>query len=262
MIANQKLKPIVFRAGALLTFCSCLGLGDSQPAQASWQKIEDGMEVTAHHIEGPPYETKIKFIGLRVNLEKFQVKVMDSRALGAIRMEIKSLVRKSQALAGINGGFFTPEYKPLGLLIIDGQQVNPLRKTDWGVFMVQSNRPRLVHTREFQNDRSVSQALQVGPRLVVEGRELRLKRQIARRSALGINWKDEVILLNTEETEVYAQDLARIFRLPEAEGGLECREALALDGGPSAQMYGDYKNLKIDISGGWGVPNGIGVFKR
>ena len=79
---------------------------------------------------------------------------------------------------------------------------------------------------------------------------------------MGITTKSQVILLNTEDTDMNAQDLARIFHLPESQGGLECRDALTLDGGPSAQMYADYKSLKIDIPGGWGVPNGIGVFKK
>ncbi|HYB20859.1 MAG TPA: phosphodiester glycosidase family protein, partial [Thermodesulfobacteriota bacterium] len=108
----------------------------------------------------------------------------------------------------------------------------------------------------------VSQALQVGPRLVVNGRQLQMKKQVARRSAVGISTKKQVILLNTEDTDIYAQDLARIFYLPESQGGLECSDALTLDGGPSAQMYADYKSLKIDIAGGWGIPNGIAVFKK
>jgi uncharacterized protein YigE (DUF2233 family) len=177
-------------------------------------------------------------------------------------MEIRVLAKKAEALAAINGGFFTPEYRPLGLLIMDGKEVNPLRKADWGVFLIQENKARIIHTSEFQNERNISQALQVGPRLVVNGRELQMKKQNARRSALGVTVKNQVILLNTDFTDIYAQDLARIFHLPESQGGLECRDAMALDGGPSAQMYADYKELKIDIPGGWGVPNGIGVFKR
>ncbi|MDO8957066.1 MAG: phosphodiester glycosidase family protein, partial [Deltaproteobacteria bacterium] len=165
------------------------------------------------------------------------------------------------ALAAINGGFFLPDYRPLGLLIIDGRETNPLRQTDWGIFLIQANRPRIIHTKEFQNEGTISQALQVGPRLVVNGRELRLKKQLAKRSAVGITFKNQIILLNSEDTDVYAQDLARIFHLPESEGGLECRDALTLDGGPSAQMYAEYKSLKIDLPGGWPVPNGIGVFK-
>ncbi len=226
-----------------------------------WQIIDEGLETRSFQVEGPPYETLIKLRAIKVDLDKFQVRVIDSRSFGAGRMEIRTLVRKAQALAAVNGGFFLPDHRPLGLLIVDGKETNPLRKTDWGIFLIQNNRPRIIHTRDFQNEGTVSQALQVGPRLVVNGEETRLKRQAARRSAVGINSKGQVLLVSTEDTEVYAQDLARLFRLPESQGGLECRDALTLDGGPSAQMYGEYKSLKIDIPGGWPVPNGLGIFK-
>jgi exopolysaccharide biosynthesis protein len=127
---------------------------------------------------------------------------------------------------------------------------------------MQDNRPRIIHTKEFQSEGNINQALQVGLRLVVEGKEKIVKKQAARRSALGITRNRQIILLNTEDTDVYFQDLARIFRLPASEGGLECRDALALDGGGSAQMYAEYKSLIIDIPGQWAVPNGIGVFKK
>jgi uncharacterized protein YigE (DUF2233 family) len=177
-------------------------------------------------------------------------------------MGIKALARRAQALAAINGGFFLPDYRPLGILIVDGQQANPLRKADWGIFLMQNNRPRIIHTNEFHNEGSITQALQVGPRLVVEGKEKIMKKQAARRSALGITRNRQIILLNTEDTDAHFQDLARLFRLPASEGGLECRDALGLDGGGSAQMYAEYKSLNIDIPGQWAVPNGIGVFKK
>ena len=228
----------------------------------SWQKIDEGFEVKAMQFKGPPYQTFIKLQVLRVHPEKFPVRVIDSRVFGTARMTVKELAKKSQALAAVNGGFFLPDYRPLGLLVVDGRETNPLRQTDWGIFLIRDSQPRIIHTKEFQNEGTLSQALQVGPRLVVDGRELRLKKQSAKRSALGITFKNEIILVNSEDTEVYAQDLARIFHLPESEGGLECRDALALDGGPSAQMFAEYRLLKIDLPGGWPVPNGIGVFKR
>ena len=239
-----------------------MGQSESPSPASSWKKIDEGIELKAMKLDGPSYQTRIKLQVLRVDLEKFPVRVMDSRAFGIGRMAIKELAQKSQALAAVNGGFFLPDFRPLGLLIIDGRETNPLRQTDWGVFLIQNNRPRIIHTKEFQKAGTITQALQVGPRLVVNGRELRMKKQVARRSALGITHKDKVILLNSEDTEIYAQDLAGIFHRRESEAGLECRDALALDGGPSAQMYAEYKALKIDLPGGWPVPNGIGIFKR
>ena len=248
----------------LVLAASPLLMGQSEGPSPTpyWQKIDEGFDVKAMQLDGPSYQTNIKLRVLRVDLEKFPVRVMDSRVFGVGRMAIKELAKKGQAIAAVNGGFFLPDYRPLGLLIIDGRETNPLRQADWGIFLIQNSRPRIVHTKEFPKEGSITQALQVGPRLVVSGRELRMKKQAAKRSALGITFNNQVIILNSEDTEIYAQDLAGIFHRRESEGGLECRDALALDGGPSAQMYAEYKTLKIDLPGGWPVPNGIGIFKR
>lgn len=240
-----------------------LTLGEQALSAANdWHLIDDGLAVKNLQFNGPPYQMPFKLRVLRIDLDKFTLRVMDCRAWGVDRMEIKVLAKKAQALAAINGGFFQPDYRPLGLLIVDGQETNPLRKTDWGIFMIKDQMPFIIHTQEFQNRQGISQAIQVGPRLVVGGRELRLKKQLAKRSALGITYKNQIILVNSEDSQVFAQDLAHVFWLSEAEGGLECRDALCLDGGGSAQMYAEFKSLLIDISGGWPVPNGLGVFKR
>jgi uncharacterized protein YigE (DUF2233 family) len=239
-----------------------MGQAFNSSAGTFWHKIDEGFEAGFMQLDGQPYQTFLKLRVLRIDPDRFQVRVLDTRAFGVDRMEIKTLARRAQALAAINGGFFFPDYRPLGFLIVDGREVNPLRKADWGIFLIQDNRPRIIHTKELQNDGTISQALQVGPRLVVDGKVKVMKRQVSRRSALGITFRNQIILLNTEDTDAYFQDLARIFRLPGSEGGLECRDALALDGGGSAQMYAEYKSLKIDIPGEWAIPNGIGVFKK
>ncbi len=235
---------------------------ENSPTDPFWQKIEEGFETRVIQLNGAAYEALSKLRVLRIDLEKFQVRILDSRNFGTDRMEVKDFVKRAHALAAVNGGFFLPNYQPLGLLIVDGQEVNPLRKADWGIFMIQDNIPRIIHTSQFQKEKNISQALQVGPRLVVDGKGKTMKKQIARRTALGITYKKQIILVNTEKTDAYTQDLARIFSLPESQGGLECRDALSLDGGPSAQMYVEYGFFKIDNPGGLPVPNAIGVFKK
>ncbi len=244
-------------SGALLFLM--IGAG---PSSASWQRVDEGFEFQTLQLERPAYDSVVRLQVLRVDPRKFQVRVIDSRAFGTDRLAIKVLAQKTGALAAINGGFFTPDWKPLGLLIADGFELNPLRRTDWGIFIIQNGQPRIIHTNEYKNEEGISQALQVGPRLVVGGQEVRLKKQAARRSAIGITYTHQIVFLNTDHTEAYAHDLAKIFRLPESAGGLECRDALSLDGGPSAQMYVDYKFLKLQIPGRWGIPNGIGIFHR
>jgi uncharacterized protein YigE (DUF2233 family) len=239
-----------------------MGQAAKTSAESVWQKIDEGFEVMSMQLQSHAFGTSSRLKILRIDPDRFPVRMIDSRAFGVDRMEIKAMARRAQALAAINGGFFLPDYRPLGILIVDGQQANPLRKADWGVFLMQDNRPRIIHTNEFHTEGGITQALQVGPRLVVEGKEKIMKKQAARRSALGVTRNQQIILLNTEDTDAYFQDLARLFRLPASEGGLECPDALALDGGGSAQMYVEYRSLNIDIPGQWAVPNGIGVFKK
>ena len=246
----------------LLVLPFLMGQAPFTPPLDSWKKVDEGFEIRSLSLQGQPYQTPFKLRALRLELTRFPVRVIDSRDFGANRLEIKAMAQKSQALGAVNGGFFLPDYKPLGLLIVDGRETSPLRKADWGVFLIQDNLPKIVHTKDFLPDKNISQGIQVGPRLVVAGRELTMKRQIARRSAVGITYQNQVVLVNTEDTNAYAQDLARIFWLSEEEGGLGCRDAMSLDGGPSAQMYIEYKSIKIDIPGGWGVPNGLGIFKK
>lgn len=255
---NYKKCLIFFSVLNLALFCPWPVLS----AQNTWQLIDEGLAVKALQFNGAPYQAPFKLRALRIDLDKFLIRVIDCRTLGVDRMEVKTLAKRLQALAAINGGFFQPDYRPLGLLIMDGQELNPLRKTDWGIFMIQDMWPRIIHTKEFQNNAGISQAIQVGPRLVVAGRELRLKKQIAKRSALGITYKNQIILVNSEDSQVFAQDLAHVFWLSEAEGGLECRDAICLDGGGSAQMFAEYKSLYLDFPGAWPVPNGLGVFTR
>jgi hypothetical protein len=246
----------------LISLPLLMGQAPYTPPSNSWKKVDEGFEVRSLNLQGQPFQVPFKIRAVRLEITRFPVRVIDSRDFGVNRLEIRLMAQKAQALGAVNGGFFLPDYRPLGLLIVDGRETNPLRKADWGVFIVQDNVPKILHTKDFLPDRGISQALQVGPRLVVGGRELTMKKQIARRSAVGITHKNQVVLVNTEDTDAYAQDLARIFWLSEDEGGLGCKDALTLDGGPSAQMFVEYKSVKIDIPGGWGVPNGLGVFKK
>ena len=105
-----------------------MGQAAKTSAESVWQKIDEGFEVMSMQLESQAYGTSSKLKILRINPDRFPIRVIDSRAFGVDRMEIKALARRAQALAAINGGFFLPDYRPLGILIVDGRQANPLRK--------------------------------------------------------------------------------------------------------------------------------------
>ena len=79
--------------------------------------------------------------------------------------------RSAGALAGCNGGFFTKEFTPLGLMISSGKRTGVFEKGSLltGVLLVKKGRPLLLWRDEFTDSASISELLQAGPRLVSNG---------------------------------------------------------------------------------------------
>jgi hypothetical protein len=126
---------------------------------------------------------------VRFDLQRYRAEVV---VLGPDRPEtVASLRRRLGAAAAINGGFFDAGRQSLGLRIAGARTVVPFRpRVDWGVLVLRPGRAAIVHSRDFKPDPGIEGAIQVGPRLVAAGRPLRLKPQIARRSAVALDGRD------------------------------------------------------------------------
>jgi uncharacterized protein YigE (DUF2233 family) len=84
---------------------------------------------------------------------------------------VREAVSRSEALAGVNGGYFQPDLTPVGLLISQGKLVHPLARAKLisGVFFVRKQKPALVRARHFSDTAGVTDAIQCGPFLVERG---------------------------------------------------------------------------------------------
>lgn len=173
-------------------------------------------------------------------------------------------VRRSRgAVAAINGGFFDGRVVPLGLRIADGQQRFPLRpKADWGVLVLAGRRARIVHTRDYgaaaaaKDPDRVEGAIQVGPRLLVGGVPMKLRPQLARRTAVALDQQGSRLTLVVVPAPIDAGQLAG--RL--AAAGFT--DALLLDGGPSTQASVELGDAHLEIAGGYPVPDLLVIAAR
>lgn len=79
--------------------------------------------------------------------------------------------RSVGAIAGVNGGFFTKEFAPLGLMIASGKRTGVFEKGPLltGVVMVRKNKPLVLWREEFTDAVNITELLQAGPRLVSNG---------------------------------------------------------------------------------------------
>jgi uncharacterized protein YigE (DUF2233 family) len=170
------------------------------------------------------------------------------------------LRREARAVAAVNGGFFDPKWRPLGLRIAGGETIVKLRqRVDWGVLAVRDGHAEIVHSRQFQADPragEVTAAIQVGPRLVVDGQALKLKPQSARRTAVALDRGGRTLALVVTHDDTPAQDLAELLVR------LGFYSALLLDGGPSSQLSAALGALRLDIKGAYAVPDALLVLRR
>jgi exopolysaccharide biosynthesis protein len=110
---------------------------------------------------------KIHAVTGRPSELRFRVLTNDDRRFSSVR----EAVSKSEALAGVNGGYFEPDLTPVGLLISQGKVIHPLEKAKLlsGVFFVRKQKPSLVRAQHFSDPGGISDAIQCGPFLVESG---------------------------------------------------------------------------------------------
>jgi uncharacterized protein YigE (DUF2233 family) len=212
----------------------------------SFETGADRSEATAHVFRADPRLVRIT--------------VIDARRRGRDVAPVSTLREESGAYLVVNGSFFDERGRPLGLVVRDGKELSALRRVDQGVFFIKEGKAAIQHTRDALPN-GLETAVQAGPRLVVEGRPLRLKQQVSRRTCVCLPGDGNVLFV-VLHARVSLIDLARELSRPAVEGGLGCWSALNLDGGPSTQLSVATDTMPLEIEGGWGVPNGLAVLPK
>jgi len=230
----------------LTLFCGILFIGTIGHAQIqsnswqsnswqsnSWHPISPGldyMKITNHH-EIPGY-----IHIFRINLQKNTLNLALAEDDIFPASTVPWMAEKYHALVAVNGGFFTPIWKPLGLRIQNGHLRNPLKTTAWWpVFYIKNNQPFIISEKMFSatliKDSNITFAIQSGPQLVSNNKIPSLKLGLDERTAIGITKNNEIILLATENWPLATFDLARFLQQH-----LDCTQAMNLDGGSSTQL--------------------------
>jgi uncharacterized protein YigE (DUF2233 family) len=159
--------------------------------------------------------------------------------LGSFAALQESLAASGKTLAfAMNAGMFHPDFKPVGLLVIDGKTISPINRRQGtgnfflqpnGVFMLDESGARVLSTQEFV-DLSPRFATQSGP-MLVHGGEIPaipafMPTSRSRHIRNGVCVKSKnVVAFVISETPVSLYEFARFFQAE-----LACSEALYLDG--------------------------------
>lgn len=118
-----------------------------------------------------------------------------------------SAMKNSQCLAGCNGGFFDPEYQPLGEVIASGQKTghrNLASSLTSGVLYQQDNTLAIERAKSFYTKKQTpSQLLQTGPFLVENGKTIKglSNRKFARRTLIATDGQGKWFIAYTPPTD-------------------------------------------------------------
>ncbi len=245
---------------SLFIICSCT----EHKKQKETVLVDDGLKYCYFTVNKSKYNIKSNFrlFYIQFDPKKYYIDLLLARDYQCQFLETSEYSKRSQAILAINASFFDKKFHTLGLQIQSGKLIKKVRNKFDGIFYVKNKNPNIVHPKQFKYERDISFAVQSRPRLVHEGLPiLSLKKQIAKRSFIGITRDDQIVVGITENSIAYADDLAYILSLDEDSGGVNCKQALNLDGGTSSQLSFKYKGFHKEISGNSAVPNALGVFK-
>ena len=167
------------------------------------------------------------------------LRAIDSPAPGNATLE--NTLRRENAIAGVNGGYFQPDFRPVGLAMIDGKTLTPFKQAKLlsGIIGVTPKGAiSIIRSSAYAAQKpAFTQALQCGPMLVQNGEPVPglESTRIARRTAVATSPNHRCALIRLTSTTL--ADTAKILVLPGILGDWTPQTALNLDGGFSTGLW-------------------------
>jgi exopolysaccharide biosynthesis protein len=149
------------------------------------------------------------------------------------------MMRHEKCLAGVNGGYFDENFAPLGLRIVNGQMLAPLRRARLitGVLAASPRGVQIVRPREFSRRAGVTAAIQCGPFLVDRGQPISglNNSHLARRTFAATTSSSRALVGVC--SGVSLAELSKILATTSLAEDLKIERALNLDGGSSSAFW-------------------------
>jgi uncharacterized protein YigE (DUF2233 family) len=166
------------------------------------------------------------------------------------RTSVAEVMQGANALAGVNGGYFEPDYTPLGLLVTDGRAVAPLRKARLlsGVVSAGDGRVQILRTAEYPAKAKPKNARQCGPFLLDRGAPVAglNDTRAARRTFVATAGGDMAVI--GYSSAVTLAQMSAILAKPGVIPEVKLQRALNLDGGSSSGFWFNGGNGPFSIA--------------
>jgi hypothetical protein len=184
---------------------------------------------------------------------QIRLTVIDQSNPNAGGRTIANLMPQQRAIAGVNGGFFSPEFKPLGLVIANGKALSSFTTSSLiaGTVLQLGTQPYLIWNAEYQEHTGVTDAIQAGPRLIESSQPVQGLDTSKSRARTFIATDGSFLwAIGTADSSSLGA-LAQALVTPGALPGLVPMRALNLDGGNSTALWFRNTSGKETSRPGW-----------
>jgi Phosphodiester glycosidase len=213
-------------------------------AQAQWAQISSQSEPSAAKgLEHRYLVVEDSNSGERASLELaiFSTKSCRLRVIDQAsepRLDLDDAMARGNFLAGVNGGYFDPEYRPIGLLIVDGTTIAPWQRARLlsGVLSASPKKVQIFRIAEFTAGQKLDAAVECGPMIVDLGKSVRglESNKVARRTFAAVSSGDKAALgFCSDVTLADLSSILAIVTIPD----FKIQRALNLDGGSSSGFW-------------------------
>ena len=216
----------------------------SATAQAQWTQVSSQSERSpVHGLDHRYVVVEHSVSGERASIELaiFSTKACRLRVIdqpSEPRLDLEDAMAGGVFIAGVNGGYFDPDYKPIGLLVVDGKIVTPLQKARLlsGVVSGSAKKIQISRVGEFSLSQKPDAAVESGPMLVDLGKPVHglEPTRAARRTFVATGAGDKAALGFC--SDVTLADLATILTQA-LSGDFKIQRVLNLDGGSSSAFW-------------------------
>src|SRR6266853_6574655 len=178
---------------------------------------------------------------------------------------LSTIMKREKCVCSVNGGYFDPEFKPIGLRISNGEAFSPLRRARMitGILLQSDRGIDVIRVGEFSRAKKIIAAVQSGPFLVEGNKRIRglNDAQLARRTFAGIANRDRALLGVC--SDVSLSELANILATVAVAGNSKICRAMNLDGGSSSAFWFARENGSVfSIRGQKPVRDFVGVVPK
>ena len=196
-----------------------------------------------------------------------KLEVIDLGADGSKYGSHVEAFRSHGCIAGVNGGFFQADFRPIGLMIAGGNRTGAFANSGFlssGVISSDADGIDLLRRAGFRDRPGIDALLQAGPYLVEQGSPVQGldNTKSRRRTAVLTDWRRNWAIVSTSSLTL--AELADVLASPQVLKEWPVNRAVNLDGGTSCSFYFDGlpSSSDVTISSWKPVRNLLGIKPR